>query len=629
MATTGGWRPFLSGIRERRRDGMDVERRRFGYVPTVVVAFHGVGLGATLVLPWVHDEAGRATGWRVLLGQLDGSTDGFWPLVAAVSVAVATVVALVAMASGLIGGSDHEGRGDPPDDGRWVAAWWIQRSRTPLPRDQVWARRALVSCGLAALLTGRLALRLGRRADVGVPSAIVIACAGVVLWGLLRLWSRASPAAVDRPAWRRRGVAAAAVAAVAVVAAAVGAPWWTTSRHVDATTTSRPMSGRAGGPEEVHGVAWSVAADEVVVADLAVVVLRGGQVAVLDAATGAERWHYRPDDGLATARVSDSEGVVVVSTWLDRGLYDLVALDLASGEERWRRRVVGALVQVIDELVFVAETDPVGLAALNAADGTLAWHRPDQGLGFHSPESWRRSGNALVGIGPGGGRLVALDRSSGDLLWEIDAREQVDFLPHEVVADVEGMVTVAATVSSDSDGNGLQPGLIALDAATGRELWREHVGSTVTDPVVVDGRLVVGINQDDDAGLDRLVAHDPRSGAPAWSSDLDNDLHDHAVLALGSDGDRVYLATGTDGGRDSTLLVLDAGGQLLDETTVAGCATPCRAGAVVLEGGAGSSDGAVLLPTGGVLVNATGDSTGERSLIWYLEDAIAQVTVIN
>lgn len=99
------------------------------------------------------------------------------------------------------------------------------------------------------------------------------------------------------------------------------------------------------------------------------------------------------------------------------------------------------------------------------------------------------------------GRLVALEATSGDILWE---REHSSYMTPVLVGDVLFSVNEASHV-------------IALDANSGAEVWRNRdlEGRWLTSPAFADGNLVVG----DFEGYLHLI--DARSGDFAARSRID------------------------------------------------------------------------------------------------------------
>lgn len=185
-----------------------------------------------------------------------------------------------------------------------------------------------------------------------------------------------------------------------------------------------------------------------------------GHVYALDAALGTLRWKQRTGD-VVHASPAVADGRVVVGSW-DGGLYafdagtgaplwrvqtgvdpamhnqqgfqgsaaivdgvayvgcrdaHVYAFELASGRERWRHStgaswVVGSPA-VADGVVYANTSDSSLVLALDAASGKPRWQRTLAAYQFASPLV---AGTVLL-VGVLDGTLVALDRTSGELLW--------------------------------------------------------------------------------------------------------------------------------------------------------------------------------------------------------------------
>ncbi|KQQ66405.1 outer membrane protein assembly factor BamB [Pseudomonas sp. Leaf127] len=95
------------------------------------------------------------------------------------------------------------------------------------------------------------------------------------------------------------------------------------------------------------------------------------------------------------------------------------------------------------------------------------------------------------------GEVVALDRLTGDKLWEKD----LDLPVSGAVGVGYGVLTIG-TVRGD---------VVALDSSTGEEKWRAKVTSEVLAPPATNGDVVVVQTQDD-----RVIGLDAYTGAQRW-----------------------------------------------------------------------------------------------------------------
>ena len=227
-----------------------------------------------------------------------------------------------------------------------------------------------------------------------------------------------------------------------------------------------------------------------------------GTVVALDADTGDEVWRFHVTDEAAgegagvsvwsSPAIDRERGVLYIGTGQAYSLPaparsdSLVALDLATGEEVWHRQFTAGDAWSV-ALPTGRDADVGAMPNLFTVDGTDA-----------------------VGVGDKAGTYRALDRDSGEILWEAPLTEgglQGGVMASAAVADRTVYVTSNAA-SQDAD-------LVALDADSGDEVWRIGVGAHVTGPVTwANGMLFLA----DDSG--RIAAYDAADGARLWAHEV-------------------------------------------------------------------------------------------------------------
>ena len=227
-----------------------------------------------------------------------------------------------------------------------------------------------------------------------------------------------------------------------------------------------------------------------------------GHVVALDAATGAEVWRFWLTAGDATEAagvsiwsspaIDEERGVLYVGTGQAYALPApprsdaLLALDLRTGAEVWTTQFTAGDAWTI--------THPTGLDA-------------DVGA---MPNLFSVGDVDAVGVGDKAGTYRALDRDTGEILWErplTAGGTQGGVMASAAVA--RGTVYVTSNdASRDAD-------LVALATATGEERWRVPVDAHVTGPVTWANDVVY---VSDDSG--RIAAYDAADGARLWSHDV-------------------------------------------------------------------------------------------------------------
>jgi outer membrane protein assembly factor BamB len=257
-----------------------------------------------------------------------------------------------------------------------------------------------------------------------------------------------------------------------------------------------------------------------------------GRVRAYDARTGKPRWVHETDTGFAAI---GRKQVVLARQY---GL--LVALDLATGGERWRLSLAPAQSPergtIAGDSVYVGTSFPSEgdvsapiVYALDLATGRQRWRAvldPGTDLQWGAPVV--TGGLVLVADTPSdpgsapASHLHALDASTGRVRWTADLHtgEQGFHFQRPLVAG--GLVHAAS-------GSG---GLVTFEADSGKEVWR--FGSTHLPSIVgVSGAQVLAVMHG------YLVALDRRSGAERWAASVGvGGFGGGAVLV----GDTVYTA---------------------------------------------------------------------------------------
>ena len=224
-----------------------------------------------------------------------------------------------------------------------------------------------------------------------------------------------------------------------------------------------------------------------------------GHVVALDAATGAEAWRFWVTAGDAnegpgvsiwsSPAIDADRGVVYVGTGQAYALPApprsdaLLALDLRTGEEVWSTQFTAGDAWTI--------TQPTGLDA-------------DVGA---MPNLFTVEGTDAVGVGDKAGTYRALDRETGEILWERPLTEgglQGGVMASAAVAG--GTVYVASNERSQD------AVLAAIDADTGEEVWRADLGAHVTGPLTWANDVIY---VSDDSG--RVAAYAAADGERLWA----------------------------------------------------------------------------------------------------------------
>nr|WP_243850810.1 PQQ-binding-like beta-propeller repeat protein [Modestobacter marinus] len=299
--------------------------------------------------------------------------------------------------------------------------------------------------------------------------------------------------------------------AVTLAVAAVAVLLWRTS---DVAATSRTTAAPAAVPDEAPAAelaqAWSEttgpAAPRQAVESGRVLVTDERGVAMLDAATGAEAWHYRR----ANATLCDAtavDGIVVVAFRTTGRCNELTGLDAATGDRAWYRNVrFRTDVDLASTNQVLLASSPTGIVTIDPVGDDTRWR-------YAPPEGCR-----IVGSDVGSSGVVVLQRCSGlaavqvrlldgfagDVLWTRDLEVGTD--PARL-AGVDRLVDVVVGdrvhVLSPADGTLL--GEVELPA---RPAGQDAGTEPLQQVGVADVALLWARGQ--------LLALDQTTGQPRW-----------------------------------------------------------------------------------------------------------------
>jgi len=352
------------------------------------------------------------------------------------------------------------------------------------------------------------------------------------------------------PSRRRRSLVVATLApvALATMPGCGSMPWSSSSRSAppppplargSAVLRPRWSAPFAGGvncaPAVTHSGIW-VASPE-------------GRLALLDPATGAARWT------LSVARsVVAGVGARGAFGALATSDGDLIAFD-AAGKQLWKVTLGAEAVTVpavTEQGVYVRCSDRRTLG-FERMTGKRIWSltRTGPNLVLRQTASIAASDRRLF-LGFPGGRLAALDESTGAQIWETAVAVPRGSNEIERIADVVGLPSVSA---QDVCAVAFQGRIACFDRASGRMLWNRDLSSpggvagTGTMIAFCDERGYVHAFSRSGASLWRQAGLAGRSpSAPAFAgSRLILSDRDGLVYALALDDGAIEARSPTDG----------------------------------------------------------------------------------
>lgn len=221
--------------------------------------------------------------------------------------------------------------------------------------------------------------------------------------------------------------------------------------------------------------------EPVVVGD-ALVLAAGGSLHAVSARDGAALWRHE-SDGTAMRPPAAGGGLVLWGTAAAEGPGRLVALEAATGRERWAAPLAAGFtaggVAVHGGRAFTAA--PAG--ALDLATGRLLWSTPEAGIGSPGVSaSGDRVWVATLDSASDTGGLAAFDAADGRPLWRASLGAGAAMSPAERPWALDDVVVVPL----------LDGPVVGVDAATGALRWRfAPAGGRLGGVTVAGGRVVV------------------------------------------------------------------------------------------------------------------------------------------
>jgi len=258
-------------------------------------------------------------------------------------------------------------------------------------------------------------------------------------------------------------------------------------------------------------------------------------VYALNANTGAKLWSFANEGGVSSSPAV-ANGVVYIGGFADPfGV--IYAINAATGEELWSHKVgyscYVATPAVANGVVYVGCGDG-DVVALNASTGTLLWSQTDPVL---APLS---VANGVVYVSERTGSVNALNASTGDQLWNYYIGPSGPLARDDTSAPViaNGIVYTASAFTSL---------VYALNATTGKLLWTYDTGNSgLTSPAVANGLVYIGL------GDGNVYALNATTGAKLWSYRTGSSVYSspavaNGVVYIGSDDGNFYALNAATG----------------------------------------------------------------------------------
>lgn len=287
------------------------------------------------------------------------------------------------------------------------------------------------------------------------------------------------------------------------------------------------------------------------------------ELIALELESGEEKWDYSDSDNtdIEDLIIADETVYLVVdSNDPDGGSY-IIAVDALTGDERWKyeTRLGADRIAAVDDVVYFTASkygdEYEGcLYAIDAESGRERWKLEKEmfmkgvvagdDAVYVQAYDYQYDGNESKYDS----HIYAVDAKSGNEKWDY----QSDLALTEV-ALADGVIFVSENASYDSDDD--ESYLQAVDAGTGQKLWKYDQGTGgLQAPIVADGAVYV---MEDDKGDDykyQLIALDAKSGSRNWKYDLRGFLEGGPII---SEGKIFFLNCSEDDDDDCDLVALE------------------------------------------------------------------------
>jgi len=217
------------------------------------------------------------------------------------------------------------------------------------------------------------------------------------------------------------------------------------------------------------------------------------KVYALDARTGKQLWSYETADKVNTSAAYGDGSVFIAN---DAG--DVYALGARSGKKRWQssseaqfgsREFFYATPTFAYDRVYVGNTDGT-VYAYGAKSGKLRWARPAGSYVYAAAAAYR----GRIYVGSYDGNLYALDAATGEVDWKHSAPAAIHAAPQVMNGLVYFATCSSCGMAAKRSVKRGPNGTFALDADSGKELWRSSQGKYAS-PIVADERYVFQIGR--------------------------------------------------------------------------------------------------------------------------------------
>lgn len=211
---------------------------------------------------------------------------------------------------------------------------------------------------------------------------------------------------------------------------------------------------------------------------------QSGQLSKLDAANGKQLWQVNAGENISGG-VGAGDGLVLLGT--SKG--EVLAFDDQTGKALWRSKVASEILSApkIAKGTVVVRSGDARLYGLDEATGKRKWvyERVTPTLTIRSTAGVVVDEAGAVFAGFAGGKLVALNGQDGKVYWESTVALPKGTTEIERIADITSLPVVDGRYVYAA---AYQGRIVGLDRSTGQMLWNRDLSSY--NGLAVDGSVV-------------------------------------------------------------------------------------------------------------------------------------------
>jgi outer membrane protein assembly factor BamB len=211
---------------------------------------------------------------------------------------------------------------------------------------------------------------------------------------------------------------------------------------------------------------------------------QSGQLSKYDAASGKQLWQVNAGDNI-TGGVGAGDGLVLLGT----GKGEVLAFDDQTGKALWSSKVASEILSApkIAKGVVVVRSGDARIYGLDEADGKRKWvyERVTPALTIRSTAGVTVDELGAVFAGFAGGKLVALNGQDGKVFWEATVTLPKGATEIERIADITSLPVVDGRFVYAA---AYQGRVVGLERSSGQMLWNHDLSSY--NGLTVDGSVV-------------------------------------------------------------------------------------------------------------------------------------------